>query len=393
MEYKNKIERWLSSEFSNLVNTRRLLHQIPEVGFEEYKTSEFCINYVKKLGLKPIQSTEMGTGFYVDYGFGKSKNCLAIRCDLDALPIQEKNKFDFISRHKGVSHACGHDVHMTLLLGILSFLAKNKIKIDGTIRFVFQPAEEIAPGGAEKLINAGVLNGVDHIIGAHVQPKLKPSQIGIKSGPMAAIVELVDFTIEGPGGHTSRPADTVDLVAVLSLLVSNLEKKINKKEESDDAVVLAFGNVFGGSTYNVLPDIIKLKGTLRYIKSDKKDLIHNKIKKIIHNIETSTGASISWNIPHFSPGLFNNKWLTDQILNSAIQIIGEDNVHHMKNSSMGGEDFAYYSEKIPGAYFRIGSNDGRNIDIHTPNFNVDEECIRTGLKVYLAIISNYFSIN
>ena len=205
------IETWVDNNFHKLVEIRRWLHQHPEVGFNEHQTSKYCKDLMRDLGCKIYQTKFMKTGFYCEYGKGNGP-VLAIRCDLDALPIKEVNKVDYCSLNEGVSHACGHDAHLTNILGLATYIIDTKQIIPGKVRFLFQPAEEIAPGGAVAMIGGGAINGVDHIIGGHIFPSLSPQQIGIRYGSMAAAVEQIYITLKGPGGHTSRPTESVDLI-------------------------------------------------------------------------------------------------------------------------------------------------------------------------------------
>ena len=385
------IENWVDNNFQKLVTIRRWLHQHPEVGFDEHDTSKYCQNIMKDLGFEIHQTAPMKTGFYCDYGNGTGST-LAVRCDLDALPIQEVNTFDYCSVNPGVSHACGHDAHLANILGLATYIIETEQNIPGTVRFLFQPAEETAPGGAVAMIAGGTIDGVDHIIGGHILPSLSPMKIGIRYGPMAAAVEQIVVCLKGPGGHTSRPAESVDLIWAQSHLVISLEESLKHHLGQHERVVLAFGNVEGGHACNVLPDEINMKGTLRYLNADIKDKLHDIIDHTIHAVEELSDAQIEWSIPTASPGLENDKSCTDLVINAAKSILGDENVVTMKESSMGGEDFAYYLKKIPGAYFRIGCNDGKIRDIHTNDFNLDERCIATAIKVFSASIDQYFNV-
>ena len=380
---------WLDDNFQKVVEIRRWLHQHPEVGFNEHETSKYCQKLMQEMGFEIHQTKPMQTGFYCDYGNGSGPT-LAVRCDLDALPIHEVNTVNYCSKNSGVSHACGHDSHMANILGLATFITDTELKIPGRLRFLFQPAEEIAPGGAVVMIEGGAIEGVDHILGGHILPSLSPQKIGIRYGSMAAAVERIDICLKGPGGHTSRPIESVDLIWAQSHLVISLEESIKHHLDQYERVVLAFGQVQGGHTCNVLPDEINLQGTLRFLNADLKDKLHQIIDDTIQSVEKLTDAKIEWDIPHSSPGLTNDSACTDIVIEAAKSALGEENVEIMKDSSMGGEDFAYYLEKIPGAYFRIGCNDGKTRDIHTNDFNLDEQCMATAIKVFAASVSQYF---
>ena len=383
------LNSWLDDNFQKVVEIRRWLHQHPEVGFNEHETSKYCQKLMQEMGFEIHQTKPMQTGFYCDYGNGSGPT-LAVRCDLDALPIHEVNTVNYCSKNSGVSHACGHDSHMANILGLATFITDTELKIPGRLRFLFQPAEEIAPGGAVVMIEGGAIEGVDHILGGHILPSLSPQKIGIRYGSMAAAVERIDICLKGPGGHTSRPIESVDLIWAQSHLVISLEESIKHHLDQYERVVLAFGQVQGGHTCNVLPDEINLQGTLRFLNADLKDKLHQIIDDTIQSVEKLTDAKIEWDIPHSSPGLTNDSACTDIVIEAAKSALGEENVEIMKDSSMGGEDFAYYLEKIPGAYFRIGCNDGKTRDIHTNDFNLDEQCMATAIKVFAESVSQYF---
>ena len=310
---------------------------------------------------------------------------------MDGLLVSEQSSKEYKSINKGVMHACGHDVHMTTVVGLAIMVSELKLNISGSIRFIFQPAEEQAPGGSIAMIDGGAIENVDHIIGGHVLPKMDAGKLGFKAGPMAAIVELIEISITGPGGHTSRPAETVDLIWAMSQLILSMEQSVRRSADQQQPVVLAFGKVVGGNAFNVLPDSIELKGTLRYLDSDLKDKLHSNIDKAISGVEQVTGAKIKWSVPYTSPGVFNDESLTDLLVESSKKAIGSSSTIILEESSMGGEDFAYYLEHIPGSYYRIGCYDGCANDVHTPNFDVDESCISTAVLFLGQAIVDYFN--
>ena len=383
------LSTWLEKNFKRVIEFRRWLHQHPEVGFDEHESSRYCQNLMKDMGYKIFQNDKMLTGFYCEYGTGSGPT-LAIRCDLDALPIEEVNTVGYCSENKGVSHACGHDSHMANILGVAAYMVETKQKITGRLRFIFQPAEEIAPGGAVVMMKAGAINGVDHIIGGHVLPSLSPDKIGIRYGSMAANVERLEIVLKGPGGHTSRPTKSVDLIWAQSHLIISLEESIRHHFDQREPLVLAFGQIEGGHTCNVLPSKIELQGTLRFLNIDLQENLHQVIDDTVKSVEQLTEAKITWCIPHSSPGLKNDDSCTNLIIEASKSALGAENVHIMKESSMGGEDFAYYLKKIPGAYFRIGCFDGKTRDIHTNDFDIDEKCMATAIKVFAETIRRYF---
>jgi len=388
---KPDFNQWIDKNSTKLIDIRRWLHMNPEIGFDEHNTSAYLQKLLEKSGYKITQNEKMKTGFTCEYNSGKSGPILAVRCDMDGLLVNEKSDKEYKSINSGVMHACGHDVHMTIVAGLAIMTKELSLDINGSIRFIFQPAEEQAPGGAIAMIEGGSIENVNHIIGGHVLPKMNSGKIGLKQGPMAAIVELIEVSIIGPGGHTSRPAETVDLIWAMSQLILSIEQSVKRCTDEQQPVVLAFGKVEGGNTFNVLPERIELRGTLRYLDSNLKDRLHANIDKAVLGVEQMTGAKISWSVPYTSPGVFNNEEITDLLVQASNDSIGIENTIILEESSMGGEDFAYYLEHIPGSYYRVGCFDGSVNDVHTPNFDVDESCIFTALKFLNKTILNYFN--
>ena len=383
------LNNWLANNKNIIIELRHWLHQHPEVGFSEFETSAHLQGLLILAGYEINQTPEMKTGFTCEYGSSNGPT-LGIRCDMDGLLVKEVSDKYYKSINDGVMHACGHDAHMTILTTLALYIMETNLQIDGNIRFIFQPAEEQAPGGAIAMIEGGAIKGVDHIIGGHVFPKFRCDKIGLRHGPMAATVEMIEIVLSGPGGHTSRPAESVDLILAMSHLILSLEKSIRNNLNKQDSVVLAFGKVGGGHTFNVLPDKILLNGTLRYLDVELKDVLHGIFDKTLNDVESATGAKISWKIPYTSPGVFNDRYVTDILIEAAERSIGVDNIEFMKESSMGGEDFAYYLEYIPGSYYRIGCFDGFSTDVHTSTFDVNDDCIPTAIKVLEKTIEIYF---
>ena len=384
------INNWLRDNHDRLIKIRRQIHSHPEIGFKEFKTSKYLKNILTDSFYSITQKSVMQTGFFVEYG-KKNNSILAIRCDLDGLPIQEKNNIEYSSKLDGYMHACGHDVHMTIATGIALFFKENNIDIPGLVRFIYQPAEESAPGGAMAMIKGGAVKNVNHIIGYHVFPKLEGSQIGIKDRYVCAAVEAHTFTFNGRGGHTSRPEETEDMISIVSEFINTINFSLHnlKKEEH---LVLTFGHINAGDTFNVIPDELILKGTFRYLNKSDKVKVYDIINRFIEKFSNKYNIKINHEVPYACPAIINDVELTKVIYKSAVDAIGKNNVIDLKKPSMGGEDFSFYLGSCPGAYIRIGSNDGKTKDLHTPNFNVDEECIFSGIRVITESILNYFKL-
>ncbi|MBC8197469.1 MAG: amidohydrolase [Candidatus Marinimicrobia bacterium] len=382
------LENWLKKNQNELIQLRRYLHENPEIGYAEKETSAYLKNYLKSLELQIIENNDMKFGFYTELG-PLTDNILAIRCDLDALPIQDIKNCDYSSKKTKMMHACGHDAHMTILIGLIKLLKEHESKLTGRLRFIFQPAEECSPGGAISMIKGGAINNVTHIIGYHLYPMLNANQIAIKEGFITATVEVIEIELKCNGGHTSRPEESVDLVLATSMLVSEINKNLEQIKSDESPIVFVFGSINGGDTFNVIPSNIKLKGTLRYVNSAQKETIHGSINKAISEINNITGTEIEFSIPYSSPGIYNNKLLTQLIIDSGNSILEKNNTVILEKGSLGGEDFAFYLEKIPGAYFRIGCYDGHARDLHCNYFDINEDCIFTGINILKSVILNY----
>lgn len=386
-----KLDSWLNENHERLIDLRRYLHQYPEVGFKEFNTSKHLREILADAGYKIQQTEQMKTGFVCDIGDRKGPT-LGIRCDMDALAMCDAKNVPYASKNAGSMHACGHDVHMSIVTGMALWMKENEKSIPGTIRFIFQPAEEQAPGGAQAMMESGIIDNIDHIIGLHMLPRLDAGKIATKTGAMSAAVELIDITIRGEGGHTSRPHETTDLISVMAHIIIALDEALSREVDHLSPVVLSFGKVSGGNTFNVIPNKVNLQGTLRYLDSDLRDRLHQIINDVIVSIGGMFRAEISYQFPYFAPAIENDTFLTNIIFESVRSSLGEDALVILDQASMGGEDFAFYLEKIPGTYFRVGCGDGVTKDVHTVHFDVDEDCIGISIKVLDEAVNRYFQL-
>jgi amidohydrolase len=383
------MDSWIDNNLQRLVEIRRYLHRHPELGFEEFQTAEYLKNLLRQSGYEIIQNDKMETGFYCEYGSGSNPK-LGIRADLDALPILDKKQVDYCSKNEGLMHACGHDVHMTIATATALWLKENNVQIPGTVRFIFQPAEEKAPGGSLKMIDAGTVDDLDALIGMHVLPRLSSKKIGIKSGPMSAAVSLIEVTLNGPGGHTSRPQETIDLISVATELIHRLKQCVKNLNKPNSPFVLGLGQIEGGHTFNVIPAKITLRGSVRYLNVKMKETLHQRLHEAILILAKESDAKIELDIPYAVPAVYNDQKFTDLITRAAKKALGEENVEIMEKASMGSDDFGFYSDKLPCSFVRIGSANGKVRDLHVSDFDVDEECIRTGVKVFTQTIAEYY---
>ncbi len=385
-----EVTKWLNENIENIIKIRRHIHSHPELGFQEYETAKFLKAILRKAGYRIKTNKKMKTGFYCEYG-KQQKPVLAFRADLDALPITDEKKVEYKSLNTGIMHACGHDVHMSIVTALALFIAEQKPKIKGKIRFIFQPAEEVLNGGALKMIEAGAIDNVDAIIGVHVLPSLKAGKIGIKKGTISAAVSLLEIYLYGKGGHTSRPTETQNLISVAADLIKELEKYTDEKSQKENSpYVLGFGEIKGGETFNVIPTKLSLRGSVRYLNTKKKNQLEKEIQKLINRISKKHKTNIEIKFPYFVPAVYNDEDLTDLAIISARKSIGKNNVVLLEKSSMGSDDFGYYSDRTKTLFIRVGSAKKGVVDLHTANFDVDEKVIPTAIKALTNIVNDFF---
>ena len=386
--------------FETVVAIRRELHQHPELSFCEKNTAELIkrylasknIDYQSDIAGYGIVATICGTSkqsekplsFRAQRGTSSTLT-IALRADLDALPIQETSDVPYRSQNPGVMHACGHDAHTAMLLGTAFILNDLKDKFSGTIKLIFQPGEEKLPGGASLMIKEGVLDDVDLIIGQHVYPDLTCGEVGFHAGPYMASSDEVNITVKGRGGHAAKPAERENAVLAAAKIVAELSKLY---PENGD-VLLAFGGFMADGTYNVIPSEVKLKGTMRTFDEIKRKALKDNILKVAKEIASEYGCDAEVLIEQGYPSLKNDVELTNKCSALAKEFLGENKVKNLPQL-MTAEDFAWYSQKIPACFYRLGtSNSSKGIDFkqHTANFDIDEESLKTGMQLmtYLAI--------
>ncbi len=376
---------------AEVINIRHHIHQNPELSFQEYKTAEFVENYLKSIGLEPYRMANTGVIAMIQ-GDGTNNKTIGLRADLDALPILEQNKTDYISKNEGVMHACGHDVHTSSLLGAAKILVSLKQHLKGNIKLIFQPGEEKLPGGASLLIKEGVLNNpkVDCIIGQHVMPLINTGNVGFKKGLYMASTDEIYIEIEGKGGHGAMPHLTIDPVVISAHVLIALQQITSRKASPIIPTVLSFGkiNSNGGAT-NVIPNSVKIEGTLRTLNENWRKEAKILIKQIAENTAMAYGAKAHVNIVDGYPYLKNNAELTQSMIELANEYLGKEHVEEL-DTWMAAEDFAYYSQEIPASFYRLGTrNEDKGIvhSVHTNVFDIDEDAIENGcgLLAYLAL--------
>lgn len=376
----NKILRKALSIKNYIIEIRRELHKHPELAFEEKWTHKFISEELKSFGLKPVKINK--TGITADIGKGFDK--IGLRADMDALPINEENELPFKSINDGVMHACGHDTHMAMLLGAAKLLTLNPV--ERPVRLIFQPSEERTPGGAKGMIEEGALEGTSEIFGIHIEPELEIGGLKIRPGPMMASPDEMDITISGAGGHASEPHKTQDTIYVASLFINEIQGLVSRKSEPTKPVVISICSIHGGSTYNIIPTNVRLKGTVRTIDKESWQNIPQWIDNILKGISLSYGIEYELLYKRGYPILKNDEKKTKKLLSIAKNFF--NNIEIMDDPVMGGEDFAYYLEKIPGSFAFIGgANKKKGIysKIHTPNFKIDEDTLPLGTALLYAL--------
>ena len=374
----------------DVVNTRRHLHRHPELSFQEHKTSLFIKGKLDALGI-PWQPMA-GTGVVAMIaGKPDSDSVLALRADIDALPIQEKNVTDYASQNAGVMHACGHDFHTASLLGTAAILQNLRDKFSGKIKLIFQPGEEVLPGGASIMIKEGVLNNPTPtaIIGQHAMPRLEAGKIGIRSGKHMASMDAVIIRVNGRGGHAAEPHNNIDPVVISSQIIIALQQIVSRMANPGEPTVLSFGKVIANGAINVIPDEVYIEGTFRAMNEAWRNEAHKRMKQMAEGIATSMGATCNLEIIRGYPFLINEKKLTEQVKLFATEYLGAENVLD-EDIWMAAEDFAYYSQEADSCFYLCGvGNQANGITswLHTPTFDIDETALEVsaGLMAYVAV--------
>ncbi|WP_029688741.1 M20 family metallopeptidase [Thermoanaerobacter sp. A7A] len=376
-----------------VIELRRKIHMYPELGFEETKTSEVVYDYLKNLGIEVKRIAKTGV---VGTLKGNGSKTIAIRADMDALPIQEENDVEYASQIPGRMHACGHDVHTAILLGTAELLANMRDKLKGNVKFIFQPAEETT-GGALPMIEEGVLENpkVDAIIGLHVDPELQVGQIGITYGKAYASSDMIDIIVKGKSSHGAEPHKSVDAIVIAANIVNILQTVVSRKANPLSPIVLTIGTIEGGYARNIIADKVRMSGIIRMMEEEKRDEIVEMVEKICDNTAKVMGGEVEFRRTRGYPCLVNHKGMTDLIKETAFPLLGEGNVIEVA-PTMGVEDFAYFLQKVPGSFYKLGcGNKEKGIDkpIHNNQFNIDEECIKIGLAVHVSTVLKYLNSN
>lgn len=375
-----------------LVSIRQHLHRHPELSFEEMQTMNYVAAQLDDLGI-PYTKGISGTGIVALIEGGEAGKCIALRADMDALPITEQNEVSYKSLNEGVMHACGHDVHTTCLLGAAEILWQNRSALKGTVKLIFQPGEEQSPGGASLMIAAGVLQNPapDAIIGLHVFPELPSGYLGFRSGQYMASADEIHITIKGKGGHAALPQSTVDPIVIAANIIVQLQQIVSRRSHPLTPTVLSFGHISGGQVTNVIPEAVTLKGTLRTFDEQwRKEAVHLIHEVVNHNCAT-WGATAEIDSPPGYPCLYNDEALTESVRGYAEEYLGAEYVRPL-DMRMTAEDFSFYTREIPGCFFRLGTNKDNKefmVPVHNPHFDIDEDALVTGAGMMAWAALNY----
>jgi amidohydrolase len=384
----DQLKREVEAIEKNLVEWRRDFHRHPEVEFEERRTSKVVREFLEGLGL-PVRSAA-GTGLIAVLEGRPGGRTVALRADMDALPLTEEGDKEYISQNPGATHACGHDGHMAILMGTAEILRRWKDRFRGRVVFLFQPAEEKPPGGAKPMIEAGALEGVDAAFGLHLWMNLPTGCVGVVKGPMMANSDSFTIVVKGRGGHGSMPQATVDPILAASHIVVNVQSIVSRNVDPLKPCVVSFGMVKGGTTFNIIPGEVTLIGTVRSFHPEVQKVAETRLGEIAAETSRAFGAACVLNYEKGYPALANHPEMVDLVLEVTRRTLGEDRIRPFE-PIMGGEDFAYYLQKVPGAFFFLGAGDGQQFPHHHPAFDIDERALPQGVLLLTAVALEFLS--
>jgi len=372
-----------------IIAIRRDFHMYPELGFNEFRTSKVISEKLKSFNIKV--NTNIGkTGVVGDLLIDTNYKTVALRADMDALPMQEMGDTSYKSVNKGIMHACGHDGHMAMLLGCAEVLSQMRKNLKVNVRFIFQPAEE-GEGGARYIIADGALDGVDEIYGMHLWNYQPYGEVGIMPGSVMAAADIFDIEIKGIGGHGAAPQGTIDAIVIASNLIMNFQTIVSRNTDPLQSTLITVGKISGGHGFNIIADNVKLRGTVRAMNEENRKMVKSRMEEMIEGISKSYDAEIMMDYQNGYPVLVNDIAATETIEKAALEIVG-DGVKE-PYLTMGAEDFSYYLQKVPGCFIFIGSSpDDKNlmsVPHHCSHFDVDESALMVGTSIFVQLITNY----
>ena len=379
-----------------LIEVRRTLHQYPELGFEETNTSKFIKEFLTKEGIEFKEFAGTGVcGIIKGTKEGINNKVIGLRADIDGLPMQDKKSCSYASKINGKMHACGHDGHTTILLGAAKLLNKNKDKFNGTVKLIFEPAEETT-GGAKVMISEGVLKdpAVDVMCGLHVEEVLDAGMIMVKRGTVNAASNPFTITIKGSGGHGAYPDTAVDPIVIASHVVTSLQSIVSREIKPVNPAVVTIGSIHGGTAQNIIPSEVKLGGIIRTMTNEDREFAKRRLKEIVNGICTTFRGSAEIEIEESYPCLYNDDNMVEILEASAKNIIGSENVKVQKNPKLGVESFAYFANEVPSVFYFLGIRNEEKGIIHSAHnslFDIDEECLSLGVAIQCEFVVDYLT--
>ena len=371
-------------DWQQLFRIQKHLHQNPELSFEEHDTTEFIASVLQEWGIPFHRFKGLKTGGYADVGTNNAR-IFAFRSDIDALPIEEERSHAIVSQRPGVMHACGHDFHTTIGLGLLKYFSENPQALNGTLRVVFQPGEEAAPGGAEKVVQEKIWQGVRSILTLHVQPQVPTGTFVLFHGAVQASSTSLHLTLKGPGGHTSRPYETADLIHIAGQYVVQLQALVRQKTDPRETVVLAFGSVHGGSTHNIIPDEVVLRGTLRTLDNQVLANSLDLIRAFSADFAALHKIDIDVTFPTNCPATVNDRYLSAQFAEFLKTYRKGTPLMEPEKPSLGSDDFSFYLSKVPGLYLLMGGGGVGNL--HSGQLQLDANLLKPAVETLTGFFS------
>lgn len=387
----SNLDAYVDAVVSDVVSWRRYLHAHPELSFQEERTAQFVYDTLCGFG-NLILSRPTKTSVVARLVGGRPGGVLAIRADMDALPIREENDFEFRSTVDGVMHACGHDGHTAMLLGTAKILSELQAELPGEVRFLFQHAEELFPGGAQELVDAGVLDGVDQVIGIHLWAPLEVGKIGVRAGALMAAPDTFEITVIGKGGHAAQPHLTVDAIAIGAQVVTNLQHIVSRQVDPLDPLVLSVTTFHAGTADNVIPGTVEITGTVRSFRPDLREEVPALMERVVRGITSAHGADYTFSYTKGYRPVLNDAAVAERLRACLVDAFGEAVVVDA-TPTMGGEDFSAYQWRVPGTFFFVGAGNpeqGITYPHHHPRFTVDEAALPMGVK---AFVTAAFALN
>lgn len=374
----------------NIINWRRHLHRHPELSFHEVETSNYIYNILESFGVYKLERLTP-TSVLATLETGRPGKTIALRADIDALPIHEEAEVEFISETDGVMHACGHDAHTSMLLGAAEVIATMTDQLNGTLKLIFQHAEELAPGGAQELVKAGVMDGVDMVFGLHVAPMIPTGAVVYLDGPLTAASDAFILNIQGKGAHGSMPDLSIDPINIGVEIVNSINHIVSREINAFDTAVISIGKFAGGSAPNIIPDTVEIQGTVRTLLPDTRTFVEERIKSVIEHITAMHGATYELTYRHGYDSVRNNTEATEVVVEAAKKVVAVPQLLIEGKTIMGSEDFSAYTSVTPGSFFILGcgtKEEGYAYINHHPKFILDENAFTTGSEMFVQIVED-----